>query len=352
VTVFTPPAIGGQFTQMIAYFPPLIWTSGDGHGGTAVTGWAGSGSATATDGLFSDNGSTTWPVAPSTASGFRAQGRKYDPWEPQFRHDYALGALAPQAGEEYLFAQDSPAPSYPPYALSWMAYYDNTGVSAGTSGPEQSAANSSRSWLAVSEQPSAANPSAKNVETYPANQLQFSGGGVPVSQFSVIRSYADAASPLLPAGSHPVVDYEAAWDIYGYAHTGVTGISLECMFWTRNHNQNPGIGPLADSGINFGDGRLWDLYVTADTAATGGVVNQYSYGIFYLQDAFQEDSGWVDILAGLRYFLKYFVVPSGPSAPANALAVPIYQITRGWEVVNTNGVPLPFRLNDYRLVIS
>ena len=126
------------------------------------------------------------------------------------------------------------------------------------------------------------------------------------------------------------------------------------MFWTYNHAQDPHIGSSApvETGIDLnGDGLPWDLYMTPDTAATGGVTGSYSYGIWYLQDAYQQpvERIWVDILAGLRYFLKYYVVASGPGAPSNPLDIPLIQITRGWELCGTNYSPLPFRLNDYRV---
>ena len=154
------------------------------------------------------------------------------------------------------------------------------------------------------------------MKSYPANQVNFTWPAfAPISSFKSIKAYADVDNPQ---GSGYI--YEAAWDIYGHAHTSVEGITLEIMFWTYNHGQDPLIGSSgpAETGIDLnGDGKLWDLYMTPDTAATGGVTQNYSYGIWYLQDEYQEDAGWVDILAGIRYFVANYVVASGPDAPSD-----------------------------------
>ena len=209
-------------------------------------------------------------------------------------------------------------------------------------------------WGCISTQPVTGVSDLTSVKSYPANQIQFDTPYPAISSFNAIRAYADVVNPAKPASGSPDIIYEAAWDIYGQAHTAVSGISLEVMFWTYNHNQNPGsIGPRVESGIDLnGDGKLWDLYMTPDTAATGGVTNNYSYCIWYLQDEYQEDAGWVNILAGLRYVCEYYVVPSGPGAPSDPLDIPIFQITRGWEICSTLYTPTEFRMRDYRIVLE
>ena len=129
--------------------------------------------------------------------------------------------------------------------------------------------------------------------------------------------------------------------------------SMGCMFWQYNHNQDPYIGPLVETGVDLKDGRgpVWDLFMTADTAATGGLTDLYSYFIWYLQDEYQEDAGWVNILYGLQYTAQYYVKTSG-GAPANPLDIPMYQITRGWEVCSTEYSPLDFRMNDYKIIMT
>ncbi len=350
-------AIGGPFTRMIAYFPPVIVTAGDGHGGASCSGWVGSGSSVTADSAYADNGSSRWLTAPSGRYVNFTQGRKWDYWTGKSTgsyvfHDYSLASVQPAAGYEFLDVPDSPAPSYPPYPVDFQAFYDNE-FDSGEAGPSQSAVRNSRSWVTVSSQPG--NPAARalSVKCYPANQVQFgpdSGGqpaGVPLSEFSRIRGRAWARNPLQPASEYQRVIYENAYDIYQHYDNGGT---VETMFWTYNHLQNPAsIGPYVET-VDLGTGPVWDLYVSTATLASGGASDNHPYGIFYLQpDRQGDDIGWVDILKGLRYFSSYFVTSAGTPNP---LDLPVWQITHGWEVVNTNFKPVPFGMSDYRLEIT
>ena len=342
----TPKAVSGPFTNVTPYYPPPVVSGQDGgrYSAAAMCG-TGYNASSGPDTPYLDNGGASWPTATSSYAATLSQGLKADPWQPT--HVYSLGTCEPFCGAENMFQADSPAPSYPPFSVQFQAYYDNNGVTAGEAGPEQSAVRSSSGWTVVSNQPAAGVSDLGRVKTYPANQVQFNPRPA-ISSFTQIRSYAEAYGP-----SGAAIQHEAAWDIFGQAHYNNTGISLECMFWTRTINRHPGdIGPLVESSVNFGDGRLWDLYVTPDTYQTGGVNAQYSYGIWFLQPAYQWDVGWVDILKGLRHFTQYYVTPSGTGAPANALDVPLIQITRGWETCTTGFTPLSFRLRDYRLDMS
>ena len=92
--------------------------------------------------------------------------------------------------------------------------------------------------------------------------------------------------------------------------------------------------------------------ISNGTVSDGGVADEYSYGIFLLEEPYQTDMAWVNILAGVRYFAMHYVKTSGPSAPANPLDIPLIQIIRGWESCSTNYTPLAFRNLDYRLVIT
>ena len=338
----SPVTVGGQFTRAIVFLPFPIVVAQDG-GRIVTASWAGSGTSIPVDSFVISDGSSTGVTGTWNLIQF-AEQQKSDPYN-YLMDNYAEGSSEPHSGVELSFFVDSPAPSYV-FPISAQAFYDNT-WNIGLVGPEQSAVRNSNNWVAISNQPETNITDTTAVKSYPANQINFSTP-VPVSSFKVLRSYADTTNPL----STPSARYEGAWDIFGHAHTSVPGISLEIMFWTYNHGQDPHIGSVSaiETGIDLsGDGKLWDLYMTPDTAQTGGVTDNYSYAIWYLQNSYQEYSGWVNILAGLRHVLMYYVVPSGPGAPTSPLDLPLTQITRGWEVCSTNYSPLEFRLNDYRV---
>jgi hypothetical protein len=353
----TPATIGGAFTKMVAYFPSLVVESQNG-GRISQAGYVGSGASVTVDGWYTDNGSATG-VSGNWLQLDWSEDQKLDVWSGGFR-TFSLGSCEPRLGYENFFTQDPPpVPSAPSPGVSFVAYFDNT-FEAGLVGPEQSAVRNSACWVDNSYQPAPGLPPAYEgaVKCYPANQVTFPyPAGPAISAFSSIMAYANVTNPS--KGPNSQIIYEAAWDCYGFAHldrnTGSTAtplISLEVMFWTYNHNQSPGIGPRVETGVDLnGDGKLWDLWMTADTAATGGINDKYSYFIWYLQDAMQEDAGWVDILAGIRYVSQYYVKTSG-GAPANPLDVPMYQITRGWEVCSTEYSPLNFRMNDYKILMA
>lgn len=346
-----PALIGGRFTDVIAYFPPPTVLSGNG-GLLSQTGYVGSASAVATDGFFTDNGSSSWLTATSAAMLPFSQGRKFDWSSENFMRDYSIASCEPFCGADDIQINDAPdlIPDYP-FPISEQSYFANI-WNPGEAGPNQNAVRNSTCWVSVASNPAEGNTDFTSVKGYPANQIQLSPL-VPISQFKRIMGYYDSTSPFPPSQDYPQIIYESAWDIFGVAHTATAGISFECMFWTYNHNQNPGgIGPQVESGIDLnGDGVLWDLWVTADTAATGGQNAAYSYGIWMLQPQFQSyaESGWVNILAGVRFFAANYVVPSGEGAPDNALDCPLWYITRGWEPCNSDYQPVTFRLNDWRV---
>lgn len=348
----SPSTIGGRFTNMCVFLPQPLVSSQDG-GRVNTAGFVGTGSSTKPDSLFIDNGSATG-VSGTWHNMRWSEGLKQDPWTvyPGW-HDFAQGSREPQIGVDNFFYNDPAVPASP-FPASY-AYFDNE--FSGEAGPDQSAVRSANEWIMVPIDPQNGVHDTGSVKCYPANQFNFTTP-TPVSSLGSVTSYASCVNPLLPAASNPLVIYEAAWDIFGHAHydntnsDGSLAISLEIMFWTRNHNQAPNIGVKAESGINFGDGRLWDLYMTVSTAANGGVADKYSYCIFVLQDAYQEETGWVDILAGVRYACMHYVKTSGAGAPSNPLDCPLTQITRGWEICSTNYSPLVFRHLDYRLNIT
>ena len=353
MTTVDLPAIGGTYSHMVAYFPPPVIHAGS-SSAPSCSGWVGSGSAVAAETAYDDNGSSQWLAAPSSAFNNFTQGRKFDYWTGAIDgsytfHDYSLGTCQPFAGNENLDVTDSPTPTYGDFDADFQAFYDNQ-FDSGESGPSQDAVRNSRSWVTVSSQPG--DPAARpgSVKCYSANQVQFgpdSGGvpaGAPLAEFAKIRGRAWAANPLMPADEYQRVIYEEAFDVYQHYDNGGT---VEVMFWTCNHLQDAAsIGPLVET-VNFGNGQLWDLYVSTNTLATGGSVDNHPYGIFLLQPQFQaDDVGWVDILAGLRYFNSYFVISAGTPNP---LDLPVWQVTHGWEIVNTDFGPVPFGMLDYRL---
>jgi hypothetical protein len=341
-TVSIPPS-GGAYTQEAAYFPPPVIGSG-----TTRSGWAGSGAAVVPESAYIDDGSTTW-TANSAYNTQLSQGRKAIPWQlPQWQRDHSLGSAQPNVWGEFGFYPDNPAPSYGSLTIASQAYFGNA-WNGGETGPLESAISSSRSWVAVSTEPGIPDARTGSVKAYPANQLNIGAdqAGAPLSQFQRIRSRAWSVNPLQPADASPAVIYEEAWDCYLHFDGGGT---VEVMFWTYNHNQDPGsIGPYVET-VDLGAGPVWDLYVSTPTLMSGGQADDHPYGIFCLRPQYQGDAvGWVDLLRGLRYFCMYFARPSYVSSP---LDMTLWQVTHGWEVCNTEFSPLPFRLVDYQLDIA
>ena len=356
----TPVTIGGRFTNVMPYVLPPVVLAQD--GGRIVTGgMVGAGSAVSVNYSNLNDGSATG-VSGNWDGLNLTEGLKRGTWaSPPFTTytvNYALGSLEPFLGGSNLFIPGFTQPSPFP---GTMAYFDNA-WNGGEAGLDSNWVRTSSNWGVVSSNPAPGVLDPGSVKTYPANQFTFAGNTAPapgtlpaISSFNSIRSYASVDNPGgFPAADYPEIIYEAAWDIYGAAHwdrinpDGTLPISLEVMFWTRNHNQGPFGFTLAETGIDFGDGQLWDLYINA---TDGGVAQMYSYCVFYLQDAYQEEAGWVDILAGLRYFLSHYVVTTG-GAPSDPLDVPLLQITRGWEICSTNYQNLEFRLLDFRLEMT
>ena len=349
----TPATIGGAFTDCVAYLPAVVVTTGDG-GRTDQAGYVGSGTGYTTNNWYADDGSATG-VSETWALLEFSEDRKFDVWSDGFR-DFALGSCEPFPGCENEFVEDTGALPPAPVPVSYVAYYNND-FEAGLVGPSQTALRYSGNWACIQNQPAPGTTDLTAVKCYPANQVAFDyPDGPALSAFQEIKGYANVANP---PGNDNVI-YEAAWDCYGFAHwdrnqgPGLPLISFEVMFWTYNHGQDPYIGPLVETGIDLaGDGRLWDLFMTADSAATGGVNDMYSYAIWYLQDQFQDpaDAQWAPLLAGMRYFAQYYVVTTG-GAPADPLDIPMYQLTRGWEVCSTDFQSLPFQMLDYRVIME
>ena len=349
----TPATIGGAFTPMVAYLPARVITTQDG-GRVSQAGYVGSGTTYQPNGWYVSDGSGTG-VSETWALLEFSEDQKVDIWSDGFR-TFALGSCEPSPGIENQFVEDTSPHPPSPVPIDYVAYYNND-FEAGLVGPSQTALRYSGNWACIQNQPAPGTTDLTAVKCYPANQLAFPyPAGPAISAFQSIRGYANVVNPA--KAPDPDIIYESAWDIYGFAHwdrgtPAAPLISFECMFWTYNHNQDPFIGPLVETGVDLDDGRgpVWDLFMTADTAATGGINDKYSYFIFYLPDAYQEDSGWVNILAGLRYAAKYYVVTSG-GAPADPLDLPLYQLTRGWEVCSTNFEPLEFQMLDYRITLE
>jgi hypothetical protein len=348
----TLPTIGGPFTAMIAYFPPMIIRAGT-SAAPSCSGWVGSGAGQRTDTAYTDNGSSQWLNAPSSNYNNFSQGRKVDHWtsatsQGNYKvHDYSLGSCEPFNGWEFTDVQDNPTPSFPPFPIDFNAFYDNE-FDTGEGGGAQNAVRNSTSWITVENQPGPPNARPLSVKGYSANQIQFgpSQAGVPLSSFNSIKARSWSVNPLTPADQYTNTVYEEAYDCYQHYDNGGT---VEIMFWTYNHLQNPAsIGPFVETVMI--SGIPWDLYVSSPTLAGGGTIDNHPYGIFYLQPAYQGDSiGWVNIRQGMRYFCSRYVKSVGTQNP---LDLPLWQITHGWEVVNTNFRPTTFRMLDYKLVIT
>jgi hypothetical protein len=310
--------------------------------------------------------SLTLSATPAAAGQIPPAGPWY--W---FKADYATGTRDPHPGGSSYFAGSATfgAPLWPsnPSFPGYFSYQDNPFAGA-ASGPDGTSLRDPGNWIAtIVQPPSEVNPNTgqyrvtdtTSVKTSVCNQYIFTpmNAGQAISGFNSIRSYRDKVNP-----NGTGYNYDASWDIYGWAHTApqTYAISLEVMFWTYYTglqypwNIQTRTSAPYETGLEFGDGNVWDLYMTDDTAATGGVTNSYSYGIFALHDTtpnVTHDIGWIDILSPLQYFVKHYVVTSG-GAPASPLSIPIWAIIEGWEMCSSNYAPAQFTHSDYRLEMS
>ncbi len=376
----TPPTVGGRFTNALPWTGQPVLLTQDGGRHEAAS-WAGSGSDI-TAGSQSDDGSSSG-VTGTWSSLFCAQGLVRKTWSSflptdappwyYYSDDFAVGASEPYPGGPGLQTGGAFAgtplygsnPSFPGY---W-AYFDN-GFAGASAGPDWTSLRDPGNWAVVINQPpSEIDPQTgqyyvtdtTEIKTDASNQYNFTppNVGAPISGFNSITAYRNKLNP-----GNAGCNYDANWDIYGWAHTGpmAYATSLECMFWTYwSGTQAPwniaASSTPTESELEFGDGNVWDLYMTPDTAATGGVTNAYSYGIFCLHDisgngpAPAPDTGWIDILTPLKYFVKHYVVTSG-GAPADPLDIPIWQIIEGWEMASSDYVPVQFTHLDTRLEMS
>ena len=376
-----PATVGARFSNALPWVGQPVITTRDG-GRREQGGWVGSGSSHS-PGSVADNGSSAGVAGNWGGYGIEySQGRNQATWSSYlptdnppwvyYTVDYTTGSLEPHAsGPDYNAGNASFGPmwgSNPTFTGYW-SYYDNAfaGIDAG---PDWTALRDPGNWIAVINQPpSEINPGTGqhyvldtgSIKTSYANQYNFTPAnvGVPISDFQSITAYRSKLNP-----GNAGCNYDSSWDIYGWAHSVPEqyAISLEVMFWTYwSGTQAPwNIAPTStptESMLDFGDGNIWDLYMTADTAATGGVTNSYSYGIFCLHDisgngpAPQIDSGWIDILTPLKYFVSHYVVTSN-GAPSEPLDVPIWQIIEGWELASSDYVPVQFTHLDGRLEMS
>jgi len=374
----TPATAGARFSGCVPWVGQPVVTTQDG-GRRQAGGWVGSGASAAT-GSTADNGSSsgitgTWQEIPNTQARNELTWSSYLPTAAApyywFKADYATGSLDPRPAGSSYFAGSATfgAPLWPSDASfpGYFSYQDNPFAGA-ASGPDGTSLRDPGNWVATIVQPPAETDPATgqyrvtdttSVKTSICNQYIFTpaSAGQPISGFRSIRSYRDKVNP-----SGAGYNYDASWDLYGWAHTAPTqyAISLEVMFWTYYTGaQNPWniqsrqSAPY-ETGLTFGDGNVWDLYMTDDTAATGGVTNAYSYAIFALSGGSGNagrDTGWVDILSPLRYFVQHYVVTSG-GAPADPLDIPIWAVIEGWEMCSSNYAPAQFEHSDFRLEMS
>lgn len=377
MTVVTPATIGGRFTNALPWSGVPVVSTQDG-GRHRQGGLVGSGSAV-NPGSVANNGSSSG-VNGSWTQMFCTQGLNELTWSSYlptnappwyyFKSDYAVGSQEPHPGvSSYFTGEAFGAPQWPSNASypGYFAYQDNPFAGA-NSGPDGTGLRDPGNWIAtIVQPPSQINPNTGqhyvldtgSVKTSVANQYDFTplNVGQPISGFKSIKSYRDKINPHGTG-----YNYDASWDVYGWAHTAPTqySITLECMFWTYWNGtqapwniQNRTHSPY-ESGLDFGDGNIWDLYMTDDTAATGGVTNSYSYGIYVLSDISpntNHDIGWIDILTPLKYFVKHYVVTSN-GAPADPLDCPIWSIISGWEMCSSNYAPAQFTHSDYRLEMT
>lgn len=381
MTTPAPATIGGRFTNALPWAGQPVVSVQDG-GRRRKGGWVGSGSS-ASPGRVADNGSSSG-ITGTWQQVNLSQGRNENTWSSYlptaaapyywYKADYTAGAMEPFPGLSSYFPGTTAFASRPLYASQaaapgYFSYQDNPFAGA-ASGPDGTSLRDPGNWIAqVTQPPSQTDPATglhrvtdtTSVKTSVCNQYIITPGSGPggkaISGFSSITGYRNQVNPVA-AG----LVYDASWDIYGWAHTADTqyAISLEVMFWTYfQGGQNPWniqsrTSAPYETGLSFGDGNTWDLYMTDDTAATGGVTNSYSYAIFCLHDVSPNagpDAGWADLLSPLRYFVSHYVVTSG-GAPASPLDVKIWAIIQGWEMCSTNYAPAQFTHLDTRLELA
>lgn len=380
MTTPAPVTIGGRFTNTYPWISQPAISTQDG-GRRRRTGWVGSGSG-ANPGSVANNSSSSG-ITGTWDSIWRSQGMNENTWSSYlptanppwywYKADYSTGSLEPYPGPSGFFP-GTPFGSIPPYgsqsaAPGYFSYQDNPFAGA-ASGPDGTALRDPGNWIAtITQPPSAVDPATglhritdtTSVKTSVCNQYIITPGSGPggkaISGFNSITGYRNQVNPTSAS-----LVYDASWDIYGWAHSADTqyAISLEVMFWTYfQGGQNPWniqsrTSSPYETGLAFGDGNTWDLYMSDDTAATGGVTNSYSYAIFCLHDVSPNagtDKGWADLLSPLRYFVEHYVVTSN-GAPANPLDVKIWAIIQGWEMCSSSYAPAQFTHLDARLELT
>ena len=304
MTTVTPQTVGGRFSNALPWTGQPVISTQDG-GRRRKGGWAGSGSAVS-PGSNADNGSSSGIKGTWGGYGIQlSQGRNDATWssyhysdaEPWLYYtvDYVTGAAEPHASGP-AFNAGSGAFGAPLYASNetfpgYWSYYDNAfmGLQLGpgldvAAGPGE--LDRGDHPAAPGDQPGDGLPyvtDTGSIKTSIANQYNFTPaneGVAPISGFNSITAYRNK---LNPGGTG--VNYDASWDIYGWAHTAPEqyAISLEVMFWTYWNAPRPrGTSPPPPprrSMLEFGDGNVWDLYMTPDTARHRG-----SDGCLFLRD--------------------------------------------------------------------
>lgn len=171
-------------------------------------------------------------------------------------------------------------------------------------GPQHIWANSYKDWGVTSTQ-----TTTTAVRAYPCVQKNLKGGVKAGAFTRMVSTYAER-------GPGKGI-YNASYDLW------FNGLKKEVMFWVDStHWGNLG-QPLET--VTLG-GKRWKVY------------HEAGYTRFQLEKT--EQSGTVDLLAGIQYMLK-----KGWLSPEDLA----WQINFGFEICSTQNQPYAFRVNDYSL---
>ena len=375
-TVVTPNTVGARFSNAVPWMgQPAVFSQDGGH--RKIGAFTGTGSAQS-PGQIADDGSATG-IKGTWNYLYLSEGTKQLTWASYidsnaspwlyYKTNYAVGSLEPFPGIPSYYnpslglANWQSNPSFPGY----YGYQDSP-FGGQASGPDNVSMRDPSYFVVSCTQPAnEINPSngmyyisdITSIKTDFSSAYSFNTP-TPLSSFSKIRSYRNKVNP-----GPTSIGYDTNWDVYGNAHTGPAfdNITFECMFWTYySGNQVPGgsaiNGQPVETNLDFGDGNLWNLFLSPSSQTTGGVSASYSFAIYCLTNATSNgpgpsnpDVGWVDLLSPLRYFARNYVVTSN-GGPANPLDIPIWVIISGWEVANTGYVPAEFINLDFKLQLA
>lgn len=215
---------------------------------------------------------------------------------------------------------------------------------SGSQGPATVSGNSYQDWTATeTDTPPQAN--SAQILTYPSTTFNYYQLGTPVPaayDLNNITSLTSDYDETMPPSADKYTA-ESAYDIW------LNNWATEVMVWTDVHYQGVDCGgpawtPECSGSKLLGTftigGEQWSLY------DNGGGINGFYMWIpanSGALDAVHQPSGTVD----LKAMLAQTAVSGGFTS-----AAPLTQIGFGWEVADTGGQPLPFKMNKIDVNIA